>query len=42
MDFNEIKFQDAKTQTYLGSPSIVDLRMGHCSPRTTISGKAAP
>ena len=28
MNFNEVKFQDARTKTYLGSPSIVRLEDG--------------
>ena len=42
MDFNEIKFQDAKTQTYLGSPSIVRLADGTLLATHDYFGKGCP
>ena len=42
MDFNEIKFQDAKTQTYLGSPSIVRFTDGTLLATHDYFGKSCP
>ena len=42
MRFNEIKFQDAKTQTYLGSPSIVRLADGALLATHDYFGKGCP
>ena len=42
MNFNEIKFQDAKTQTYLGSPSIVRLADGTLLATHDYFGKGCP
>ena len=42
MDFNEIKFQDARTQTYLGSPSIVHLADGALLATHDYFGKGCP
>ena len=42
MDFNEIKFQDARTQTYLGSPSIVRLADGALLATHDYFGKGCP